>query len=76
MHNIPLHVEPSTQYNFFIDTARISSRDEYRNMLCYGVFTSAAITALETTTATILSVTSPTPIPSSTPRFERINQWP
>jgi hypothetical protein len=38
---------------FLTDTARISSRDEYRHLLCYGVFTTAAISALETATETI-----------------------
>jgi deoxyhypusine synthase len=43
---------------FFTDNARISSRDEYRHMLSYGVFTTAASSALETAMETIRSVTS------------------
>jgi hypothetical protein len=44
--------------NCFTHNARISSRDEYRHMLCYGVFTAAANSALETAMETIRSVTS------------------
>jgi hypothetical protein len=40
------------------DNARISSRDEYRHLLCYGVFTAAANAALETAVETIRAVTS------------------
>jgi hypothetical protein len=43
---------------FFTDNARISSRDEYRHMLCYGVFTAAANAALETAMETLRAVTS------------------
>jgi hypothetical protein len=43
---------------FFTDNARISSRDEYRHLLCYGVFTAAVNAALETAMETLRSVTS------------------
>jgi hypothetical protein len=49
---------------FFADNAKISSRDEYRHLLCYGVFTAAANSALETAMETIRSVTS---TPDETP---------
>jgi hypothetical protein len=42
----------------FIDAARISSRDEYRHLLCYGIYTSAANSALEIAMETIRAVTS------------------
>jgi hypothetical protein len=42
----------------FTDNARISSRDEYRHMLCHGVFTAAANAALETAMETLRAVTS------------------
>jgi hypothetical protein len=43
----------------FTNNARISSRDEYRHMLCYGEFTAAAAnSALETPLETIRAVTS------------------
>jgi hypothetical protein len=44
--------------NCFTDNARISSRDEYRHVLCNGVFTAAANSALENAMETIRSVTS------------------
>jgi hypothetical protein len=44
--------------NSFIDKARISSRDEYRHLLCYGVFTAAANSALEIAMETIRAVSS------------------
>jgi hypothetical protein len=43
---------------FFTNTARFSSRGEYRHMLCYGVFTSAANSALENAMEQIRAVTS------------------
>jgi hypothetical protein len=48
---------------------------------CYGVFTSAANSALEITMETINAVTSTptrnlTPTPSSTQRYVHIKQWP
>jgi hypothetical protein len=46
---------------FLTCTARISSRDEYRHLLCYGGSTSAANEALEIAMETIRSVTS-TPV--------------
>jgi hypothetical protein len=39
--------------NSFTDNARISSRDEYRHLLCYGVFTAATNSALEIAMETI-----------------------
>jgi hypothetical protein len=42
----------------FTKTARISSRDEYRHLLCYGVFTAAANSALETAMEIIRAATS------------------
>jgi hypothetical protein len=44
--------------NCFTDNARISSRDEYRHLLCFGVFTAAANAALETAMETIRAITS------------------
>jgi hypothetical protein len=44
-------------YKHFTDTARISSRDEYRHQLCYGVYTAAANSALEFAMETIRAVT-------------------
>jgi uncharacterized protein YfcZ (UPF0381/DUF406 family) len=42
----------------FSDNAIISSRDEYRHMLCYGAFRAAANAALKTIMETIRAVTS------------------
>jgi hypothetical protein len=51
----PRHDE--TDY-FLTSTARISSSDEYRHMLCYSIFTSTTNAALETAIVTTRSVTS------------------
>jgi hypothetical protein len=76
-HNSPVRVEPSTCRQFLTGNERISSRDEYRHLLCYGVFTAATNSALETAMETIRAVTStpdeqPTPTHSSTRRYVHI----
>jgi hypothetical protein len=43
---------------FLTATGRISSRDEYRHLLCYGVFASAATAAHEIVVETIRSITA------------------
>jgi hypothetical protein len=40
-----------------IEAAKISSRNEYRHLLCYGIFTHAANSALETAMDSICAVT-------------------
>jgi hypothetical protein len=53
-------VKPLTRRGgqLFNETARISSRDKYRHLLCYGVFTSAANAALQIDMEAIRAVTS------------------
>ena len=43
---------------FLTEEKRISSRDEYRHLACYGVYSAAADAALETALATIRSTTA------------------
>jgi hypothetical protein len=43
---------------FLTEEKRISSRDEYRHLACYGVYSAAADAALETVMATVRSTTA------------------